>query len=99
MARKRTRKKARPKKPPAKRARSSAKQPPRPANIASERSVALWMEEKPVRCPQLTKKISADVVVIGSGVAGLTVAHELTKQGASVAVLDRGEIARGISAR
>ncbi|MBV9061617.1 MAG: FAD-dependent oxidoreductase, partial [Alphaproteobacteria bacterium] len=41
----------------------------------------------------------ADVVIIGSGIAGLSVAYEMSARGASVIVVDRGQIGGGMTAR
>jgi glycine/D-amino acid oxidase-like deaminating enzyme len=38
-------------------------------------------------------------VIVGSGIAGLTTAYELSGQGQKVAVLDRGAIGFGMTAR
>jgi NADPH-dependent 2,4-dienoyl-CoA reductase/sulfur reductase-like enzyme len=40
-----------------------------------------------------------DVVIVGSGIAGLSTAYELSKRGRSVIVIDRGSIAGGMTAR
>ena len=40
-----------------------------------------------------------DVVVVGSDIAGLSTAYELSKRGRSVIVIDRGPIAGGMTAR
>src|SRR5688572_11201657 len=40
-----------------------------------------------------------DVVVIGSGIAGISTAYELAIRGRQVTVVDRGRIAGGITAR
>jgi glycine/D-amino acid oxidase-like deaminating enzyme len=40
-----------------------------------------------------------DVVVVGSGYAGLSCAHELSKSGLSVTVLDAGKCGVGASTR
>src|SRR5581483_1437123 len=69
-----------------------------PRNVAAERSVSLWM---PV--PQLPSTAagagSPDLVVIGGGMAGLSVAYEALLKGRKVTVLDRGAIASGMTAR
>jgi glycine/D-amino acid oxidase-like deaminating enzyme len=39
------------------------------------------------------------VVVVGSGIAGLSVAYELVRRGRSVIVLDRGSVGSGMTAR
>ena len=69
-------------------------------NASDERSTSLWMDTarlpsaKPLRCD-----IEADVVVVGSGIAGLSTAYELCKRGQSVIVLDRGAIGGGMTSR
>lgn len=57
-------------------------------------SAALAPEQKP-----LTKDISADAVIIGAGIAGLTTAYLLAQEGRSVIVLDDGPIGGGMTAR
>jgi glycine/D-amino acid oxidase-like deaminating enzyme len=43
--------------------------------------------------------VSTDTVVIGSGIAGLSTAYELSGQGARVVVVDRGRIGSGMTVR
>jgi glycine/D-amino acid oxidase-like deaminating enzyme len=45
--------------------------------------------------PKLQSSIDVDVVVIGAGIAGLTIAYTLQQTGRTVAVLERRTIARG----
>jgi glycine/D-amino acid oxidase-like deaminating enzyme/nitrite reductase/ring-hydroxylating ferredoxin subunit len=40
-----------------------------------------------------------EVVIIGSGIAGISTAYELAEKGLQVAVIDRGRIAGGVTAR
>ncbi|MFN3726064.1 MAG: FAD-dependent oxidoreductase [Allosphingosinicella sp.] len=69
-------------------------------NVGDERSRSCWMEEAPViEAPRLTQDESCDVVVIGSGITGLSVAYELSRFGRSVVVIDRGGIGNGMTAR
>jgi glycine/D-amino acid oxidase-like deaminating enzyme/nitrite reductase/ring-hydroxylating ferredoxin subunit len=69
-------------------------------NVSSERSVSLWMETSVLdEAPALDKKETADIVVVGSGIAGMSVAYELVKAGKSVVVLDRGPIGKGMTSR
>lgn len=65
-----------------------------------EHSRSVWMaiDVAPGARP-LTSHTEADVVVIGSGIAGLSIAYELTSRGHSVVVVDRGEIAGGMTSR
>jgi glycine/D-amino acid oxidase-like deaminating enzyme/nitrite reductase/ring-hydroxylating ferredoxin subunit len=68
-------------------------------NIAGEKTKSLWMDTAVAEAPALDGDQSADVVVIGSGIAGLSTAYELTGRGRSVIVLDRGRIGSGMTAR
>ncbi|MDB5668318.1 MAG: putative oxidoreductase protein [Alphaproteobacteria bacterium] len=69
-------------------------------NVGDERSRSCWMDEAPViDAPRLAQDESCDVVVIGAGIAGLSVAYELSRLGRSVVVIDRGGIGNGMTAR
>lgn len=69
-------------------------------NVRDEHSVSVWMEHTPaIEAPPLRQNVSADVVVIGSGIAGLSTAYELNLLGKSVIVIDRGGIGSGMTAR
>ncbi|MFD6291214.1 FAD-dependent oxidoreductase [Streptomyces sp. NPDC060205] len=57
-----------------------------------------WMATAPgTRWPALEADVTADVVVIGAGMAGLSVAWELTRAGRAVLVLDADRVAAGVS--
>ena len=58
-----------------------------------------WMSTLHPASPKLTQDADCDTVVIGSGIAGLSTAYELSGQGQKVIVLDRGKIGRGMTAR
>ena len=49
--------------------------------------------------PPLDKDEKADIAIIGSGIAGMSVAYELGKTGKSVVILDRGPIGKGMTSR
>lgn len=69
-------------------------------NVGDEASTSFWMQESPViDAPSLTADADCDVVVIGSGIAGLSTAYELARFGRSVIVIDRGGIGHGMTAR
>jgi glycine/D-amino acid oxidase-like deaminating enzyme/nitrite reductase/ring-hydroxylating ferredoxin subunit len=70
------------------------------ANAADQRSQSLWMdvEVAPEALP-LEGDRHCDVVVIGSGIAGISTAYELAIRGQQVLIIDRGRIAGGITAR
>lgn len=61
---------------------------------------AFWTDSaaRPV-FPSLTRDINTDVVVVGAGISGLTVAYCLVKAGRRVVVIDDGEIASGETGR
>jgi glycine/D-amino acid oxidase-like deaminating enzyme/nitrite reductase/ring-hydroxylating ferredoxin subunit len=48
---------------------------------------------------KLTEDVRADVVIVGAGIAGLTTAYLLTKEGKRVVVLDDGPVAGGETCR
>jgi glycine/D-amino acid oxidase-like deaminating enzyme len=68
-------------------------------NVAEETTKSVWMDTEVAEAPSLVGNQSADVVVIGSGIAGLSTAYELSARGRSVIVLDRGRIGSGMTAR
>src|SRR5689334_4931210 len=69
-------------------------------NVSSEKSTSLWMRTKVVDdAPALNRSEKADVVVVGSGIAGMSVAYELAKAGKDVVIIDRGPIGKGMTSR
>lgn len=63
-------------------------------------TASVWMAtgEMPSR-PDLTRDIKADVCVVGAGIAGLTTAYLLAKEGLAVVVLDDGPLGGGETLR
>jgi glycine/D-amino acid oxidase-like deaminating enzyme/nitrite reductase/ring-hydroxylating ferredoxin subunit len=62
-------------------------------------TTSIWTSvEIPFR-PALDKNVTADVCVVGAGIAGLTTAYLLATEGQSVLVLDDGPIAGGETSR
>jgi glycine/D-amino acid oxidase-like deaminating enzyme/nitrite reductase/ring-hydroxylating ferredoxin subunit len=62
-------------------------------------SVSLWMATAvPDRCA-LEEDIHADVCIVGAGIAGITTAYLLAKEGKSVVVLDDGAVGGGETQR
>ena len=49
--------------------------------------------------PRLQGRLRCDTVIVGSGIAGLSVAYELASAGRMVIVVDRGRIAGGMTSR
>src|SRR5436309_11824039 len=69
-------------------------------NVFDERSKSYWMQARPsITSSPLQRDQSCDAVVVGSGIAGLSTAYELSRFGRSVIVIDRGEIGYGMTAR
>ncbi|MET8570066.1 FAD-dependent oxidoreductase [Streptomyces sp. NPDC004783] len=61
-------------------------------------SGSYWLETAPgAPRPALTEDLEVDVAVIGGGIAGLSTAFELARAGRSVAVLEAGRIAAGVT--
>ena len=83
-----------------------------PAEVADVACLRAWLLTRgdpwaPLAAPRIRAAVNqvlasdttADVVVVGSGIAGLSTAYELARRGSSVVVLDRGPIGRGMTAR
>ena len=63
-------------------------------------SSSLWMDiDVMPAAGSLPGDAECDVAVIGSGIAGISTAYELSKRGKSVMVIDRGRIAGGMTSR
>ena len=57
--------------------------------MANGQNVSLWMDTASKKSyPKLERHISVDAAVIGGGIAGMTIAHLLKKQGFSTCVLE-----------
>lgn len=66
----------------------------------SGRTTSVWMATADVPAPApLAADESADVCIVGAGLAGLTTAYLLAREGASVVVLDDGPVGGGMTAR
>jgi glycine/D-amino acid oxidase-like deaminating enzyme/nitrite reductase/ring-hydroxylating ferredoxin subunit len=63
------------------------------------KSTSVWIDtaHRPVTSP-LTRDAAADVCVVGAGLAGLTTAYLLARDGASVVVIDAGSVGNGQTA-
>jgi len=66
----------------------------------SQASTSIWMAtaNTPSQSP-LRESIRTDVCIIGAGIAGLTTAYLLAREGRSVVVLDDGVIGGGMTGR
>ena len=68
-------------------------------NVSSEKSISVWGKTAEFRdAPSLETDTTADVAVVGAGIAGLSIAYELIRAGKSVIVLDRGPLGGGMTA-
>lgn len=69
-------------------------------NVGDECSRSFWMRDsEPIPASPLIDDGEADVVVIGGGIAGLSIAYELSRHGRAVILIDRGEVGWGMTAR
>ena len=65
---------------------------------AKPNGVSYWLDSMHIRDrPALAQDLRVDVCVIGAGIAGLTTAYRLAKEGRRVAVLEDGSIGCGMS--
>ena len=68
-------------------------------NNESGRSVSVWMDAATARRGSLLQDLNADVCIVGAGIAGITTAYCLAREGKSVVVLDDGLIGGGETSR
>jgi glycine/D-amino acid oxidase-like deaminating enzyme/nitrite reductase/ring-hydroxylating ferredoxin subunit len=64
-------------------------------------TVSIWMQTTPrtAAYPALTEDLQTDVCIVGAGIAGMTTAYLLSREGRSVVVLDDGPIGGGMTQR
>ena len=61
---------------------------------------SLWLDGAPLTPrASLDADVTADVAIIGGGIAGIATAYAIAREGGSVVVLERGELAAGASGR
>ncbi|HZI66741.1 MAG TPA: FAD-dependent oxidoreductase, partial [Thermoanaerobaculia bacterium] len=61
---------------------------------------SIWMETADTRAePTLSADVDADVCIVGAGIAGMTTAYLLSREGQRVVVLDDGPVAGGETCR
>ncbi len=69
-------------------------------NASDEATRSLWMHQDVAPdAPRLKGRLRCDTVIVGSGIAGLSVAYELVSAARMVIVVDRGSIAGGMTSR
>lgn len=64
----------------------------------SEHSKSIWAARMP-KCGLLSNDIKPEILVVGAGMTGLSLAYELICAGRDVVVVDRGPIGGGMTAR
>jgi glycine/D-amino acid oxidase-like deaminating enzyme/nitrite reductase/ring-hydroxylating ferredoxin subunit len=57
------------------------------------------MKIPPINAPVMSTSLKVDVAIVGSGIAGTSVAYELTLHGLRVALIDRGTLGGGMTSR
>jgi glycine/D-amino acid oxidase-like deaminating enzyme/nitrite reductase/ring-hydroxylating ferredoxin subunit len=58
------------------------------------KNVPFWIDDTPIqKFPKLQRNISVDVLVVGTGVTGITTAYLLKKAGSTVALIERERVA------
>jgi glycine/D-amino acid oxidase-like deaminating enzyme/nitrite reductase/ring-hydroxylating ferredoxin subunit len=70
--------------------------------MQSERTQSLWQSNESggaLSRPGFNGELSADIVVIGAGIAGLSIAYQLAVDGRPVVVIDDGDIGGGNTGR
>ena len=68
--------------------------------VTSGSNISYWIDSvEPIRTTPLRTRIKTETVVVGAGIAGLSVAYCLAKAGRPVAVLDDGFVGSGETGR
>jgi gamma-glutamylputrescine oxidase len=62
-------------------------------------NIPVWLDEPGPRLAPLTTEIDLEVLVVGGGIAGISIAHALAEQGCAVGLLEAGAIASAASGR
>ena len=70
-------------------------------NITSGRNLSLWFDviTEPISYDKLNENLKTDVLVIGGGIAGITTAYCLAKEGREVVLVEDGYIGSGETGR
>ena len=69
-------------------------------NAKLEQTRSIWMQLGEISAPSsLIKNVVTDVCVVGAGIAGMTTAYLLLREGKSVVILDDGPIGGGQTQR
>jgi glycine/D-amino acid oxidase-like deaminating enzyme/nitrite reductase/ring-hydroxylating ferredoxin subunit len=68
-------------------------------NADQERSQPLWSNTRLPQGRPLSSNLKTDLLVIGAGIAGVSIAYELAQTGREVVLVDRGSVGGGMTAR
>jgi glycine/D-amino acid oxidase-like deaminating enzyme/nitrite reductase/ring-hydroxylating ferredoxin subunit len=69
-------------------------------NLTSGSHHSFWIDSvEPIQYEKLKENISADVVIVGAGISGLSIAYTLSSRGHNVVVLDDGNVGSGETGR
>src|ERR1700758_5606763 len=68
---------------------------PKFARTDAHTSCAIWSSGEPARLVPLERNEECEVCVVGAGIAGLTIAYFLAREGKSVIVLDKASAGQG----
>ena len=60
---------------------------------------SIWWRDPAPEFPPLTSEVDADVVVVGGGITGITLAHTLAERQAAVVLLESGRLSGAASGR
>lgn len=79
---------------------STARKTVRMGSSSSQRSsLSVWSATgQVIRTPFLNNNVRADVCVVGAGIAGMTIAYLLAREGQSVVLIDKNQVGRGETA-
>ena len=68
--------------------------------ITSGHNISLWVDTvSPLKYLKLSKNLQTDIVIVGGGLAGLSVAYCLSKAGRKVVVIEDGYLGSGETGR
>ena len=64
------------------------------------KNISIWSDLKKNNiCPKLSNDIETDVLIIGGGITGLSTAYHLINKNLNVCLVERNEIASGVTSR
>src|SRR5690349_24276461 len=64
---------------------------------AAPKNEPIWTSVRAPKFPSLSEDAAVDVAVVGAGIAGVTTAYLLAREGRSVLLLDDGSVGGGMT--